>query len=196
MPRIEASHIIAGPRALSPVSRAVPPPLPGQSRLPPPLPGERPGEFDPRADVHSGRDQLHLGRGQKFGVWIATNSTNVNRIKCDQDVDAQGNRLPTGTVYIEFLNLSLYQYSGVPLNNFLDLESSSSKGRYVYYVVRESWPAGVQLRGPMRSAAETARLAALREPHGTDRQGQPRANRYYNVGGGNRNRGGTPSRPR
>jgi len=171
-----------------PPPRISPPALPSARMVvPPPLPGERAGEFDPLAPVQSGRDQLFLGRGQKFGVWIAVNSTNVNRIKCDQDVGPNGQRLPTGTIYIEFLDLSLYQYPGRPLNDFLDLESSSSKGRYVYHVVRNGW-AFTKLRGAQRSAAEVAAIAESRQPRNAQQ-----ARRFYNVGGRHQAGGGTPS---
>lgn len=167
--------------------RIQPPPLPGARRTsPPPLPGQRAGEFDPNAPNQSGRDQLFLGRGQKFGVWIACNSTNVNRIKCDQDVDAAGNRLPTGTIYIEFLDLSLYSYAGRPLNDFLDLESSSSKGRYVHSVVVKGGWAFTKLRGPQRTV--TPAMVAAREPRNASQ-----AARHYNVGGKHKAGGGTPS---
>lgn len=168
----------------------IPPPLPSQRAraTPPPLPGERQGEFDPQAPVHSGRDQLFRPVGNIFGQWVAVNSTNVNRIRCDQDTDASGNRLPTGTVLIEFLDLSLYEYKPVPLNSYLDLFSSSSKGRYVHYQVIPGWPKPTKLRGPQRSSAEVRALRGSRQP-----RNEQQRRRYYNVGGRRNAGGGTPS---
>lgn len=161
---------------------AIPPPLPSQ-RIPGPLP---PGDFDSNADRLSSRLMDNLPDGKVFGIWIATNSTNVNRIKCDPDLDRQGNQTGTGTIYIEFLSLALYKYPGRPLNDFLDLFTSSSKGRFTYYEVRGPGPSAegksiwpfVKLRGPQRTPEQVRELAAKREPLG----GLP-ALRYYNVGG-------------
>jgi hypothetical protein len=172
-----------------------PPPLPSArgprpvGAVPPPLPGQRDREFDTNAPRQSGRDQLFLPRGDLFGVWIACNSTNVNRIRCDQDTDRDGNRLKTGTVLIEFLDLSEYRYAPVALNDFVDLATSSSKGRFVRYHVIPNWPTPTKLRGPQRSAAEVAAIARSRDPRNASQ-----ARRYFNVGGRHRAGGGTPSR--
>ena len=178
----------------------VPPPLPvnrGRSPLPPPLPGQRQGEFDPNARVHSGRDVPFLPGGQLFGQWVSVNSTNVNRIMFEQDTDQQGNRLPTGSIYIEFLSLALYKYPGRTAGEFMDLFTSSSKGRFSYYQVRGPgpsvegmglWQPFIKLRGASRSASEVRRLAQARQPR-TERQRR----RFYNVGGRRNAGGGTPS---
>lgn len=161
---------------------AVPPPLPSQ-RTPGPQP---PGEFGKPAELQSSRLMGNLPTGNVFNRWIGTNSTNVNRIRCEPYTDKDGNQTGLGDIYVEFLSLALYKYPGRPLNDFLDLFTSSSKGRYTYYEVRGSgpsvegksiWPF-VKLRGPQRTPAEVRRLAAKREPLG----GLP-ALRYYNVGG-------------
>jgi len=187
-----------------PLPTRVPPPLPSRRptsvpplpHQPPPLPGERPGEFDPFADVQSGRDVPALPGGAILGRWVAVNSTNVNRIMAEQDVDGYGRRLPTCTIYIEFLSLALYKYPNRPLGDFLDLYTSSSKGRFCYYEVRGpgtdgpgmgKWPC-VRLRGPQRSAVRVRQLARNRQP-----KTHAQALRYYTVGGKARAGGGTPS---
>lgn len=176
-------------------SAAVPPPLPPRG-TPPPLPGQL--NFQ-SGQQQSTRDVPFLAGGAILNQWIAIpDSTNVNRIRCDQDIDLNGNRLPTGTIYIEFLNLSLYQYNNRPMNDFVDLFTSSSKGRYTHFEVRGPgpsrpgmgiWPA-IKLRGPLRSAAQTRRIARARQP-----RTQVQRLRYYNVGGRARAGGGYPSRP-
>lgn len=183
---------------------SVPPPLPINRGRPvpaviPPLPGQRVGEFADNAVRQSGRDALFLPRGDVFGVWIAVNSTNLNRIRCDVDTDRNRNRLGTGTIYIEFLDLSLYAYPHRPLSDFLDLHSSSSKGRYAYYQIRGAGPSHPgkslwpfqKLRGPQRTAVEVAQLQASRQPRTAEQ-----ARRFYNVGGRHKAGGGVPSRPR
>jgi len=156
------------------------------------------GEFDQRARQQSGRDAPFLPRGSVFNQWISVNSTNVNRIRCDPDIDLKtGDQLGTGTISIEFLSLALYEYPNRPLNDFLDLFTSSSKGRYTYYEVRGPgpsmqgmglWQPFVKIRGPVRTPAQVRELAKARKPR-TERQRR----RFYNVGGRRNAGGGTPS---
>lgn len=177
------------------MARPLPPPLPSQ-RLPPPLPSQRPtgNEFDTLGRRQSTREEPFLPSGGVFEIWISTNSTNVNRIRCDRDRDRDGNPQKTGTITIEFLDLSLYEYPDRPLNDFLDLMTSSSKGRYAYYEVRGPGPSkpgmGIwpfrKLRGPQRKVTEAMKEA--RQPR-TEEQKR----RFYNVGGRRRAGGGTPS---
>lgn len=171
-------------------ARSVPPPLPGRS--PPPLPSRGgppplPGIRTP--DVYAGREQIdgdhqristrdvQRASGRTYGVWVSTTSQWVNRMRYDPEYDLQtGYTTGRGTITIEFLDLSMFEYPDRSAADWIDLFSSSSKGRFVYYAAK-GWTYR-QLKKASRSSREVARLSALRAPRG-QRQGK----RSYVAGG-------------
>ena len=167
----------------------LPPPLP--RRLIPPLrPGQDPLAFDPRAHQQHGRETSFRPTGNLLGgEWIAFNSTWINRGAFLQGEDAQGNRLPTGTMYLEFVDGAQAMYRNFPANDWLDLVSSSSKGRYVYYQIKERKVPYQLINGATRSREEVKAIIAARQPK-TGYQSR----RYFNVGGKRNAGGGVPSR--
>src|SRR5689334_7269904 len=123
------------------------------SRIPPPLPSRIPvrSAFDPYAigrqfdrPEEGGRvstRDVQRASGSTYNQWIATNSTNVNRMRYDPDIDPHtGGNLGHGTITIEFLDLSMYKYPGRSVADWLDLFESSSKGRFAYYQIRGAGP--------------------------------------------------------
>ena len=165
---------MATPPPLPGIRRAGPPPLPGKG--PPPLSSQRSGinAFDPQATQRSDRD-IKEARGRNEGVWVSVDSTNVNRVRFDPEYDLDGKKTGMGEIQIEFLNLSLYSYPNRPASDFLDIIESSSKGRFVYYEARPSWPFK-RLRGPQRKV--TREMIAARSPRTAAQK-----RRTYTVGG-------------
>lgn len=167
---------------------ALPPPLPApRARLggpggPPLLPSQRGttanpyavgSQFDPNrvGNRVSTRDVKRVS-GSIYGVDFFPNSTNVNRMRCDRDVDANGEPLNKGTITIEFLSGATYKYADRPITDWMDLVESSSKGRFTYFEVRGPgksrkgmgiW-SGVMVRPAFRSKSEVADMRRKREP--------------------------------
>ncbi len=113
--------------------------------------------------------------GTTYGVWIAFSSTNVYAGMYEPDYETRGGdsvRTGKGTITLEFLDGSKYEYPGRSAADWLDIISSSSKGRYAFYNIRGPGPShkgmGIwtfrQVSGPTRSKAEVARMRAQREP--------------------------------
>lgn len=189
------------------MARPVPPPLPGRG-VPPPLPsrpqpplrpGERVGEYDQTPGVfrqHS-RDVEFLTTGDVFDVWIAVNSTWLMKVMFKRYRKKDAGGVPTteyepsglGRMWIEFVSGAVCRYENFKANDYLDLVTSSSKGRYVYYQLKQTKYPYVLENGPTRSAAEIQRIVKAREP-----QTQYQKRRYYNVAGKRNAAGGTPSR--
>lgn len=141
--------------------------LPTRGMAPPPLPSRAMG-----TERVSGRD-VTRATGRTHGVWVAFTSTNVERAKVDPQYDLKGELTGVGTITIQFLNGSQYEYADRPMSDWMDLIESSSKGRFTYYDVRGPgksvpgmglWKPCVQIGKPTRTPAEVAALAAKRQP--------------------------------
>lgn len=172
--------------------RSTPPPLPGRS--PPPLPGSRatppplPANWKP--DVYAGREQLdgehsristrdvQRASGRTYSQWVSTTSQWVNRMRFDPEYELEtGDMTGRGTITIEFIDLSMFEYPDRSAADWLDIFTSSSKGRFMHGVVIGNWKY-IQLKKASRSSAEVRRMAAIRAPRG-QRQGK----RSYVAGG-------------
>lgn len=171
-----------------------------------PMPGgyrERVGEFDQRADNarQLGRDSPLLLGGKMFGVWIAVNSTWANRLWFKPNETDAVTRQPDGKLVmtsagpqsvgimrIEFVSGAICRYDNYPAANFLDLASSSSKGRWILDQLKKKKVPYVLESGPTRSKEEVKRLVAARQPVSAYQK-----RRFFNVGGKAQAGGGTPS---
>jgi len=191
-----------------PLPARVPPPLPSRGPAPPPLPGQSPLSFAPDPEDrflrHRGRDVDTLFQGGRFfGQWIAVNSTWLYLVRFDVETDTpirhRSGQLQiqsrsigggvTGTMRIEFVSGAICRYDNFPTADYMDLITSSSKGRYVYYQIKQGKVPYTLERGPTRSPEQVRALVKARQP----RTAFQRA-RYYNVGGKRRAGGGVPSR--
>lgn len=173
-------------RSLPPTSFGIPEPG-RRGALPPALPGEGPTSFDPSGTVRSDRD-IQEARGRTFGVWVSVNSQALNRIRFDPEYDLQGKLTGRGTITIEYLNLSQYEFPNRLNSEWFDLFESSSKGRYNWYRIRGHWPHRM-IRGPQRRV--TAAMRRARAP-----QTAAQARRTFTSGGrrGAYGQGGMPLR--
>ena len=98
----------------------------------------------------------------------------------------EGKLTGVGSITIEFLDGSQYEYAGRPMSDWYDLIESSSKGRKVYFDVRGPGPSrngmGIwpfkKIRNATRSASQVRAMAARNQPR-TAAQRQ----RRYTVGG-------------
>lgn len=164
--------------------------LPSRSSGPPPLPSRLPGGADPRnfspdAQRISTRD-VQRASGRTEGVWVEFDSTNVERAKVDPDYNLDGKKTGTGTITIQFLNGSIYEYPDRPMGDWIDLIESSSKGRFTYFEVRGPGPSrkgmGIwthrQIQQATRTAAEVAAMVAARQPRTREQK-----RRTYTRGG-------------
>jgi hypothetical protein len=122
----------------------------------------------------SGRD-AGPATGKNEGVWVAFASTNVMQARADPQYDLDGQKTGVGTITIEFLDGSQYEYDDRPMGDWYDLVESSSKGRFAYYEVRGPgksrpgmglWKPCRQIRKATRTAAQVAALRADRQPRG------------------------------
>lgn len=163
----------------------MPPPLPwnarqAAARSPQGSASDRtatPDQFDKRSQAYSSRE-AEFARNRTYSRWVAANSTWVNRMRFDPQFDFDGDPTGQGTITIEFLDLSMFEYEGRSTADWLDILESSSKGRYAYYVIlKRRWPY-TQLKKASRTSREVHEIAEKRNPR-TKKQKR----RTFTVGG-------------
>lgn len=88
----------------------------------------------------AGRTPTHNESILIRGDTISMGSTNVKEIYWSWNGTGAGGAVPT--LFVRFLDQSLYAYYDVPLSVALGMAMTPSPGRYVWNVLRVGWPTG------------------------------------------------------